>query len=57
MAIRRWATALIVVLVVLVGGAVALAQNDAPVSPSETERDVDEPQLGVGRRRGCPGGR
>ena len=45
MAIRRWATALLVALIVLVGSAVASAQSDAPTAPAEIERDVDEVQF------------
>ena len=45
MAMRRWFTAVLVALVVLVGGAVALAQDEAPVPPTETGEDVDEPRF------------
>ena len=43
MAIRKWIIAMMVVVIVMVGGAVALAQgtDDAPVAPADTE--LDEP--------------
>jgi hypothetical protein len=42
---RRWFTAVVVALAVLVGGAVAFAQDEAPVPPAETGQDVDEPRF------------
>ena len=45
MAMRRGFTAVLVALVVLVGGAVAFAQDETPAPPTETGQHVDEPRF------------